>query len=118
MMPWAMLGEVIDEDELRTGERREGLYAGFFTFLRKLGGATAVTVAGVALDLAGFAGGQEPPAAAIAAIRGLTAVAPAVFLIMAVRLAIGYPITRAAHRDILERIAARASGRPRVPTLS
>ena len=43
MMPWSMLGDVIDEDELETGERREGMYVGFFTFLRKIGGATAVT---------------------------------------------------------------------------
>jgi sugar (glycoside-pentoside-hexuronide) transporter len=107
MMPWAMLGDVIDEDELTTGERREGLYAGSFTFLRKLGGAGAVTVAGIVLDLAGFVGGQEPPQRAVVAIRGLTAIAPLVFLVGAVVMAIGYPITRARHRDILASLAAQ-----------
>jgi sugar (glycoside-pentoside-hexuronide) transporter len=53
-MPWSMLGDVIDEDELVSGERREGVYAGFFTFVRKLGGASGVAVAGVVLQLAGF----------------------------------------------------------------
>jgi sugar (glycoside-pentoside-hexuronide) transporter len=53
-MPWSMLGDVIDEDEIASGERREGVYAGFFTFLRKLGGASGVAVAGVVLQMAGF----------------------------------------------------------------
>jgi len=44
---------VIDEDELATGERREGLYNGMFTFLRKLGGAVGVFLVMGALDLFG-----------------------------------------------------------------
>ena len=48
-----MLGDVIDEDELASGERREAVYAGSFTFVRKLGGASGVAVAGVVLQLAG-----------------------------------------------------------------
>jgi sugar (glycoside-pentoside-hexuronide) transporter len=107
MMPWAMLGDVIDEDELTVGERREGLYAGSFTFLRKLGGASAVAVAGIVLDLAGFVGGQEPAPLAVATIRALTAFTPIVFLLAAVAIAVGYPITRARHREIVSHLAAR-----------
>ncbi|MGH7288230.1 MAG: MFS transporter, partial [Myxococcota bacterium] len=53
MIPWSMLGEVVDEDELRSGERREGLYTGTFTFLRKLGGAAAAFCALSVLELSG-----------------------------------------------------------------
>ena len=59
LIPWSMLGDVIDEDELESGERRDGLYAGFFTFLRKLGGATGVAMAGFALEGAGFVRGVD-----------------------------------------------------------
>ena len=58
LMPWSMVGEVIDEDELRRGERREGVYNGVFTFLRKLGGAVAVAIVLFALGtgpIKGFA---------------------------------------------------------------
>ena len=72
LMPWSMLGEVIDEDELATGERREGVYVGFFMFLRKLGGGIGVAGIGFALDLCGFDGAlpreQQAPLA-LAAIR-------------------------------------------------
>jgi GPH family glycoside/pentoside/hexuronide:cation symporter len=113
LMPWSMLGDVIDEDELRTGERREGVYAGFFTFVRKLGGASGVAIAGVVLQLAGFErGGGEQAPTAVAAIRWLTAAAPALALAVAAGIALRYPIGRERHAEILAALEERraASG--------
>ena len=110
LMPWAMLGDVIDEDELETGERREGMYVGFFMLIRKLGGATAIVAIGLALDLAGYdgsLGGSEQPEAAVTTVRLLTGLAPAVFLAFAVKVAMGYSLTREAHQQILDAIKAR-----------
>ena len=108
LMPWAMLPDVIDEDQLATGERREGLYSGFFTFLRKLCGATAVLLIGVVLDLSGYVGGQEQQSeSTILAIRCLMALAPAFFLGIAAWSARSYSLGREAHREILARLAER-----------
>ncbi len=116
LMPWSMLGEVIDEDELRTGVRREGLYHGVFTFVRKIAGALGVALAMGVLDLAGFERGGEQPESARQAIRLLTAFGPTVFLLAAIWLARDYPLTRARHAEIvreLERRRGRAgSGGP------
>lgn len=109
LMPWAMLGEVIDEDELESGERREGLYNGMFTFLRKLCGAIAVFLVLGILDLAGYEKGAEQGETAREAIRWMTGLGPAVFLAAGVVLARGYPLTRARHREILARLAARSA---------
>lgn len=111
LMPWAMLGDVIDEDELRTGERREGVYVGFFTFLRKLGGASAVLVVGLMLELTGYVGGaprEQQTEAALMGIRLLTGVAPALLLALAIWVAVGYPLGRAAHQKILDQIRDRS----------
>jgi len=110
LMPWAMLGEVVDEDELVTGDRREGVYVGFFMFLRKLGGATAVLLMGLALEISGYRGGLGPgeqSETALETIRILTSLVPAVFLALAIWLALGYTLSRAAHREILTSIAER-----------
>ncbi len=107
LMPWAMLGDVIDEDELESGERREGMYAGFFTFLRKLGGATGVAIAGVVLDLSGFVGGTDQTETTRTAIRGLTALAPALFLALGAWVALGYTLTRSRHDEIRRALDAR-----------
>lgn len=109
VIPWSMLADVVDADELRTRERREGLYSGFFFFLRKLGGAVAVFVAGVALDLAGFVRGRgaAQPDSALQAIRVLTGFAPALFIGLSVLLARAYPISRDRHAKIRDELDAR-----------
>lgn len=110
LMPWAMLGDVIDEDELSSGERREGIYAGSMTFLRKLGGASGVAVAGFVLEFAGFVGGRpEQTESTLLAIRGLTGLAPALFLAIAAAIAVGYPLGRKRHRQILDELRTRRS---------
>jgi len=107
LMPWAMLGEVIDEDELLTGERREGLYNGVFTFLRKAGGASAYGLAGFALSAAGYDAEAGPSAASAQVIRAITSLVPALFLLGAISLAIGYPLTRERHREIQAALRVR-----------
>ncbi len=107
LMPWSMLGEVIDEDDLATGERREGLYNGVFTFLRKLGGALGVFLVMGLLDVLGYQKGETQSETARHAIRWMTGLAPAFFLIAGVLLARGYPLTRARHAEILRKLALR-----------
>jgi Na+/melibiose symporter-like transporter len=108
VMPWSMLGEVIDEDDEATGERREGLYTGFFTFLRKLGGSLGVFLVLGLIDLLGFVSGAERQSErALQAIRWLTALAPPLFLVLGVWLLRGYPLTRARHEQILGALAER-----------
>jgi sugar (glycoside-pentoside-hexuronide) transporter len=104
MIPWSMLGDVIDADEAHTGERREGIYAGVFTFLRKLGGALGVAAAGFALEAAGFEPGGVQREPALWAIRILATCVPILFLVLASVLALGYPLTRARHAEIVTRL--------------
>ncbi len=108
MIPWSMLGEVVDEDELRTGQRREGIYFGLFTFLRKLAGAGGVALAFVVLDVVGFQ--QEGPQneETLAAIRWLTGGVPGLLGVFAGLIALGYPLTRKRHQRVLEELAQRA----------
>ncbi len=113
MIPWSMLGEVVDEDELRSGHRREGLYFGLFTFLRKLGGAAAVALGLFVLELSGYVAGQPQRPATLTTIRFLTAAVPGVFVVLGAWVALGYPLTRARHDQILGELAARhAPARP------
>lgn len=101
LMPWAMIGEVIDEDELATGQRREGVYNGVFTFLRKIGGATGVLLMGLAFELTGYVARQpEQPESALLAIRVAATLAPAFFLAVAIAIASRYALSREAHAQV------------------
>ncbi|MFP6641684.1 MAG: MFS transporter, partial [Myxococcota bacterium] len=110
LMPWAMVGEVIDQDALETGVPREGLYNGVLTFVRKVAGATAYMFAGIGMSLAGYdqALSEQPPAALLT-IRGLASLAPCAFILLGLVAALRYPLTRAKHSEIRAALALRLS---------
>ena len=102
MVPFAMLPDVVDLDELNTGLRREGLYFSAVVFLQKLGLAVALFVSGQLLTWTGF----DPTAAVqstttLWTIRLLIGPLPAVFLLGSLWFAARYPITRERHQQIL-----------------
>jgi len=51
---WSMLTDIYDIDEIRSGKRREGLYAGMTTFIRKFASGFAVLLLGFGLQAMGF----------------------------------------------------------------
>jgi len=107
LIPWAMIGEVVDEDDLSNGERREGLYYGFFTFLRKLTGTAAVWMALGLLGYLGYSQGTEQNEATREGIRLLASVGPIIFLLLAAVFARNYPLDRARHAQIVTALAER-----------
>lgn len=115
VLPEAIFPDVIEWDELRTRQRREGIYYGVKNFIRKLTGALAIFIA---LQVLGWFGYQAPPegarqfaqpAAALGAIRLLTGPVGAVLLLSAVVAAWFYPLTRERHARIRRLLARRAA---------
>jgi len=49
-----MKADIVDEDELHTGERREGSYESVFSFVLKLGGTIFMGMSGFLVILIGF----------------------------------------------------------------
>jgi glycoside/pentoside/hexuronide:cation symporter, GPH family len=109
VIPDAMLPDVIDEDELRTGRRNEGAYYGARNLFRKAAGALAVFGA---LQILGWTG-YRPSAvgdqadAAVWAIRALTGPAGAMLLAGAIVASALYPMGRARHAEIRRQLAER-----------
>jgi GPH family glycoside/pentoside/hexuronide:cation symporter len=50
----ALKAEIIDFDEYRTGERKEGAYFATWSFVSKLAAGIMIGVVGISLDLAGY----------------------------------------------------------------
>jgi oligogalacturonide transporter len=51
---WSMLTDIYDVDELLTAQRREGVYSGVTTFLRKFASGVAVLLIGLGLQVVQF----------------------------------------------------------------
>jgi len=72
----SLLADVIDLDEHRTGERKEGVYSAGFGFAFKCGAAAIAFLAGWTLTLSGFTPNVEQSASADLALRWLYAGIP------------------------------------------
>jgi GPH family glycoside/pentoside/hexuronide:cation symporter len=113
LIPWSMIPDVIELDELNTGQRREGIFYGFMVLLQKVGLALGLFLVGQVLEYSGFiatAAGQaapiQPPAA-LWAIRLLIGPVPTVILLVGLVLTYFYPITREVHAEILLKLQER-----------
>ncbi|HEY9907826.1 MAG TPA: MFS transporter, partial [Thermosynechococcaceae cyanobacterium] len=102
LIPWSMLPDVIELDELQTGQRREGVFYAFMVLLQKVGLAIGIFLVSQALGWAGYEQGKvEQVPSALLAIRVAIGPLPALSLIIGLVLAYFYPITREVHAEIL-----------------
>jgi GPH family glycoside/pentoside/hexuronide:cation symporter len=108
VVPWAMLPDVIELDELKTGQRREGVFYAFMTLLQKVGLALGLFLVGLALEWSGFVAEAETQAdSALTAIRAFMGPMPMVLLMGGMVLCYFYPITREIHAEVLLKLAER-----------
>ncbi len=111
MMPWSMVADLADEDEVSSGERREGLYVGVFTFVRKMSGSIGVALAFFVLEFVGFEPNVENSDTVVTAIRVLTAVVPIGFILVSIAGARRYTLGHTEHAAILAELARRRGAR-------
>ncbi|WP_107666315.1 MFS transporter [Cyanothece sp. BG0011] len=106
IVPWSMLPDVVDLDQLKTGQRREGIFFALVVQLQKVGIAVALLVVGKILDSAGYIPGStgQQPETALWAIRMIIGPFPITLLIISFIFAYLYPITQEIHQDIVSKI--------------
>ena len=91
----SMIADVCDVDELKTHERREGMYGSVFWWVVKLGMALAMALGGVLLNITGFdveLGGDQPEQA-LFLMRLFDVLVPIASSIGAILLIHAYTIT-------------------------
>ena len=113
VLPWAMIPDIIEIDQAKTGERREGSYYAFASFFQKLATGAAVWGMGQALAFAKYitptAGETLPvqPPAALNAIRIFMGPVPAGLLLLSLIFAWRYNVTRESHQALVEELQNR-----------
>ena len=113
VIPWSMVPDVIEYDELSTGQRREGSYYAFASFFQKLATGLALWAMAQALAFTAYITPEsgEPlpvqPPEAVQAIRVFMGPVPIVLLVLAILFAWRYPIGREQHRALRDELATR-----------
>jgi len=109
LIPWSIIPDCIEYDELKTGMRREGIFYGFVTFAQKLAVAVGICLLGCLLGLTEYDPAVTPSPSVLWAIRLLFGPIPACVVLAGVVAALFYPITKREHERIHAAIAARAA---------
>jgi GPH family glycoside/pentoside/hexuronide:cation symporter len=113
VIPWSMVPDIIEYDQVGTGERREGSYYAFASFFQKLATGAAIWTMGQMLAFTGYITPvpgtplPEQPPEVLMAIRIFMGPVPIVLLLLAILFAWRYPITRERHRALRDELAAR-----------
>lgn len=105
---FSMVADLVEQAELKTGRRAEGLFFSATTFIRKLVQGLGVIVAGAILALAGFQDGATPGEVSQEAIFKLGAYyVPSILALWLGMIAViaGYKIDRTTHEDNLRKLA-------------
>jgi GPH family glycoside/pentoside/hexuronide:cation symporter len=94
----SMVADICDEDELKTGRRREGMFGAVNGFVLKVAAAVTSLIGGAMLSFSGFnpdqANAGQMSAATALAMKNLIVGAQALGIILAILVVAFYPITR------------------------
>ncbi len=105
----SMIADVVDTDELKTNERREGMFGSIFWWMVKLGMAAALAGGGYLLNATGFEvdlGGQQS-SQSITLLRIFDAGIPMITSAIAIWAVATFPITEDRAQEVRQELEAR-----------
>lgn len=104
----SMISDVCEEEELRTGDRREGVYFAVYNWWWKVGVSIAVILSGYLLRLTGFVEGMPTQTeTTLFWLRFWEIGLPSSLCLVSVFLLLKYPLTEARAYQVKEALAAR-----------
>ncbi len=108
VLPWAMIPDAIEVDELKTGERHEGMFYSLVTLLGKVTNSIAVPLALAVLDFSGYIPNADvQPASTLTGIRLVVGPIPAALLVGGIIFAIFYPLSRNEHHQVVHELETK-----------
>ncbi|KOO46912.1 MFS transporter [Priestia koreensis] len=110
-VPWNIYSFIPDVDQMLTRERREGIFAGTMTFIRKLVQSIALFLVGIVLDGFGFASGNEAqPAQAITGIMVVFGIGTLLFVVFGFIVSLRFKLNKHRHEVLITEIQRLESG--------
>jgi oligogalacturonide transporter len=110
-IPWSLYNYMADVDEIVTGKRREGIFAGVMTFARKAAQALAVMTVGLVLDWGGFVpSASTQSTGAIFAIVAVLGLGTILLLALGALVSRHFTLNEITHGILLEEVHRFQSG--------
>ncbi|HSD38193.1 MAG TPA: MFS transporter [Rhodocyclaceae bacterium] len=116
-VPWSVYNYLPDIDEAVTGQRREGIFAGVMTLVRKFAQSGAIVAAGFVIDLGGYVspagnGGQvaQQTPEAIRTICLLMVLAPLAVMVLGMYAARAFRLNAQTHAVLIKEVERLRGG--------
>jgi len=104
-IPWNTYNYMADVDQIVTGQRREGIFAGVMTFVRKASQAGAVMIVGFILQEAGFRSGQTAQSPeTISAIVNIMLYVTLGIMVLGTLVSLRFRLTKDTHARLMTEI--------------
>jgi len=100
VIPYSIIPDCIEYDEMKTGEKRAGAYFGMESFLRQLSSSLGAFITGQVLEWSGYVADMPQPRSALIALRALLGVVPGLIIISAIVALSFYRIGKRQHEVI------------------
>lgn len=95
LVVWAMITDVIDDAEVKTGKRSDGTIYSVYSFARKLGQAASSGISGVLLSIVGYTSATAFDPKVVDGIYNITCIVPAIgFALLALAILFLYPLSK------------------------
>lgn len=95
LVVWAMITDVIDDTEVKTGERSDGTIYSVYSFARKLGQAASSGITGILLSIVGYTSATAFDEKVVNGIYNITCLVPAIaFVLLALSMFFLYPLSK------------------------
>jgi GPH family glycoside/pentoside/hexuronide:cation symporter len=108
VLPWSIIPDAIEWDELKTGERHEGMFYSLVMLTMKVASSITIPLVLLVLQVSGYVpAAAVQPASAIAGIRLVIGPIPAVLLLAGILFALLYPMSRESHQRIVQELETR-----------
>jgi len=114
VLPWSIIPDAAEWDELATGQRHEGMFYSLVTLMQKVASSVAIPMVLLMLQFTGYV--PNAPIQSPATVRGIQALmgpVPAVLLSAGILFALLYPLSRKRHAEVRAELELRrAAQRP------
>ena len=116
VLPWSILPDAIEWDELTTGARHEGTFYSLVTLIKKVTSSIAIPLSLVLLDISGYVpSATQQSESVLRAIRILAGPIPASLLCAGILFAIFYPLSREQYAEVQAELDSRRDPKERRP---
>ena len=106
-LPSSIQADVIDYDQLLTGQRREGRYIGLWSIAKKFSAALGIGIGLFLLGNAGYSPNVEQSETTVVMLRVLYALVPCLCNVLSIGIMSFYPISEQKHAQIRRKIERR-----------